>query len=253
MSEHITKTIEDGIQTLTLARPEKKNALTQAMYQTLSDALEAGDQNPDVKVHVLLGVEGIFTAGNDIKDFLAHATGSDDGAGLTHVLRFIKLLPNVQKPILAGVDGAAIGIGTTLLLHCDMVFATPRSNFATPFLDLGLVPEAGSSLLMPRRMGYACAFEMLVMGEAYTAEQMQAAGVVNKIVASEDLEGAVMGAAAGLANKPQEAVRLSRQLMRGDTAEINTCIDQEAEIFAKRLSSNEAQAAFQAFLTKGSS
>ena len=252
MTSDVTCTLEDGVQTLALDRVEKKNALTQAMYQALSDALEQGDQDDKVAVHVLLGAAGVFTAGNDIADFMSHATGASDGSGLAEVVRFIKLLPNVKKPILAGVDGAAIGVGTTLLFHCDMVFATPRSAFATPFLDLGLVPEAGSSLLMPQRLGYARAFEMLVMGETYTTDQMLAAGLVNASVAPEDINATVAKAARRLARKPPEALQISRRLMRGDVTELNTRIDEEAHIFAKRLASKEARAAFQAFLSKSS-
>ncbi|MCH9764479.1 MAG: enoyl-CoA hydratase/isomerase family protein, partial [Alphaproteobacteria bacterium] len=168
MTADVIRAVNNGVQVVELVRPQKKNALTQAMYCAMSDALEEGDRDDAVSVHVLFGSEGVFTAGNDITDFLSHATGASDGAGLSEVLRFIKLLPNVAKPMLVGVDGAAVGVGTTLLFHCDMVFATPRSAFATPFLDLGLVPEAGSSVLMPRCMGYARAFEMLVLGETFT-------------------------------------------------------------------------------------
>lgn len=252
MTTDITRTIQDGVQTLELARPAKKNALTQAMYKMLSDSLEQGDSDDSIAVHVLLGADGVFTAGNDITDFLAHATGASDGSGLKEVVRFIKVLPNVKKPVLAGVDGAAIGIGTTLLFHCDMVFATPRSVFATAFLDLGLIPEAGSSLLMPQRMGYARAFEMLVMGETYNADQMKAVGLLNAIVEPDDLKPTVVKAAQRLAKKPPEALKISRSLMRGDLTELNARIDEEAVSFAERLSSKEARSAFQAFLNKAS-
>lgn len=252
MTDAVKRAVHDGVQTLRLARPEKKNALTQAMYKALSDAFEAGDKDDNVRAHVVLGAEGTFTAGNDIGDFLTHAQGQSGDGGLGEVFRFIKLLPYIKKPILAGVDGAAIGIGTTFLFHCDMVFATPRSGFATPFLNLGLVPEAGSSLLMTERMGYARAFDMLVMGTTYTSEQMQSSGLLTAIVAPETLEETVMAAATKLAKKPKEALQLSRQLMRGDPKVLADRIDKEAQIFAERLSSDEARAAFQAFLAKSS-
>ena len=252
MTEDVKRTLLDGVQTLEIARPEKKNALTQAMYKAMSDALVEGDQDEAVKVHVLLGADGVFTAGNDIADFYAQASGSSDGTGLKEVLRFIKLLPNIKKPLLAGVDGIAVGVGTTLLFHCDMVFATPRAAFATPFLDLGLVPEAGSSLLMPQRMGYARAFEVLVLGETYSADQMLSAGLLNAIVTPEELRACVAAAAQRLANKPPEALRLSRQFMRGDLTALNARVDEEARYFAERLSSKEARAAFQSFLSKAS-
>lgn len=253
MSDHVKAEIEDGVLVMTLARPEKKNALTQEMYRALSKAIRSGESDGSVRVHAILGAPGAFTAGNDIRDFLAHATGSGDGSGLKDVLDFLKLLPNVKKPFLAGVDGLAIGIGTTLLFHCDMVFATPKSYFATPFLDLGLVPEAGSSLLMPKRMGYARAFEMLVLGETYSAEQMQSAGLINALVVPEDLKPTVINTAHKLARKPPEALLLSRQLMRGDASELKARVEQEVKIFAERLSSQEARAAFEAFVNKSSS
>jgi hypothetical protein len=154
----------DGAQLLRLARPEKKNALTGAMYSALCDAIEKGDADSSIAAHVIIGSGGTFTAGNDLGDFLATSRGT--GVLGTDVLRFVRLLPVIRKPVIAAVDGNAIGIGTTLLFHCDLVYATPGSTFATPFLDLGLIPEAASSLLMPMRMGYARAFEMLVLGAA---------------------------------------------------------------------------------------
>ena len=252
MINDVTCSTIDGVQVIELSRPEKKNALTQAMYRAMSDALETGDRDDAVAVHVLLGSEGVFTAGNDIADFLKHATGSGDASEITEVLRFIKLLPNIRKPLVAGVDGAAIGIGTTLLFHCDMVFATARSVFATPFLDLGLVPEAGSSRLMPERMGYARAFEMLVLGETFSAQRMNEACLLNAIVAPEKLRQHVLDVAARLAKKPAEALTISRQLMRGDATSLAQHIDLEAQAFAKRLSSPEARAAFESFLRKTS-
>lgn len=250
MSQHVSQTISNGVQKLVLTRADKKNALTQDMYRTLSDAFLSGDQSDDVRVHVLLGSGGVFTSGNDVSDFLAHATGNDGGSGLGEVMRFLSVLPSVKKPVIAGVEGLAIGIGTTLLFHCDMVFATPETVFATPFLNLGLVPEAGSSLLMPQRMGYARAFEMLVLGDTCTADDMKACGLVNKIVAPEKLETVTMDTAHKLAKKPKQALQLSRELMRGDRGELKKQVAKEAEIFAERLSSAEARAAFQAFLTK---
>lgn len=239
---------EGAAQVLRFNRPEKMNALTGAMYDALSDALESGDKDPTISVHVILGSGGVFTAGNDIGDFLASSSGNQ--AVLKSVLRFIKLLPQVQKPMLAGVDGLAVGIGTTLLFHCDMVFATPSTRFQTPFLDLGLVPEAASSLLMPQRMGYARAFEMLVLGASMDAEAMQRAGLLNAIVPAESLQEQVLGAASALARKPPEALAQARRLLRGDMAGVVRRIEEEAEIFARQLRSAEAREAFQAFMEK---
>jgi enoyl-CoA hydratase/carnithine racemase len=238
----------DGIQVLRLNRPAKKNALTAAMYAELVDALISGDSASDVSVHVILGTDGVFSAGNDLHDFLRTADGS---AGLgDDVLRFIRLLPLVGKPLVAGVDGFAIGIGTTMLLHCDLVYATERAQFSTPFLNLGLVPEAASSLLMPARMGYARAFEMLALGNTFSAQQAREAGLVNAVVHSYELEAAVMDAARRLAAKPTEALAAARRLMRGDVAAILKRMDEEAEAFKERLASPEAKVAVAAFLNK---
>lgn len=236
------------VQTLRLSRPEKKNALTRAMYAALCDAIEAGDEDAAVAAHVIAGSGGTFTAGNDIGDFLAAGTGA--GIKNTEVLRFIRLLPLIKKPIIAAVDGIAIGIGTTLLFHCDLVYATPASTFATPFLDLGLVPEAGSSLLMPRLMGYQRAFEMLVLGDPYSAERAHAAGFVNAIVPADSLERIAVEAAQRLAAKPPEALALARRMLRGNASDISQRVDEEAAAFVTRLSSPEAREAFQAFIEK---
>lgn len=237
-----------AVQVLRFARPAKKNALTGGMYDALSDALEGGDKDPNVAVHVFLGSGGVFTAGNDIGEFLASSRG--DQAVLKAVLRFIRVLPRVEKPMLAGVDGLAVGIGTTLLFHCDMVFASPAAGFQTPFLDLGLVPEAGSSLLMPQRMGYARAFEMLVLGAPMDAEAMRLAGLVNAIVAPENLEAHVLGIATALAAKPPAALAHARRLLRADADKVVQRTDNEAAIFAQQLKSSEAQESFLAFTEK---
>jgi enoyl-CoA hydratase/carnithine racemase len=238
----------DCVQILRLTRPAKKNALTAAMYAALVEALVAGDSDSQVAVHVILGLDGVFSAGNDLRDFLGVSDGAE-GLG-QEVLRFIRMLPLVGKPLIAGVDGPAIGIGTTLLLHCDLVYASDRAQFSTPFLALGLVPEAASSLLMPQRMGYARAFDMLVMGSVFSADEAKAAGLVNAVVAPQDLEAKVLDAARRLAEKPQEALASARRLLRGDVAAILKCMDDEAEAFKQRLASPEARGAIAAFLSK---
>ncbi len=248
MTADIGTSIIDGVQVLRLTRPHKKNALTQDMYCALSDAIEEGDSSPDVAAHLLFGSGGIFTAGNDINDFLATSKGAG-GLG-PEVLRFIRLLPVVKKPLIAGVDGPAVGVGTTLLFHCDLVYATELSSFSTPFLDLGLVPEAASSLLAPMRMGHARAFEMLVLGNAFTAERAREAGLVNAIVADDQLEIVTLAAARKLAAKPPATLALARKLLRGDPGDVLARTDAEAALFKKCLVSPEAREAFEAFLTK---
>lgn len=247
MSQDIEITRGRGVQTIRLNRAAKKNALTGAMYAAMSDAIEAGDGDADIAAHVIVGSGGVFSSGNDINDFLATAQG---GAVPTHVLRFIRLLPRIAKPVVGAVDGPAVGIGTTLLFHCDLVYATPGAVFATPFLDLGLVPEAASSLLMPQRMGYARAFEMLALGTPFPASRMVEAGLINAVVPAADLEAKATEAAEALAAKPPEALAAARRLMRGDPAAILARTDEEAVTFAKRLTSPEAREAFQAFLEK---
>jgi enoyl-CoA hydratase/carnithine racemase len=250
MSTGIIVTCAGKVQVLRINRTEKKNALTRPMYKALSDAIESGDADPGVAVHVITGSGGMFTAGNDISDFLAAGTPQNKDGHVDEVLRFIRLLPLIKKPLIAAVDGIAIGVGTTLLFHCDLVYATPEATFATPFLDLGLVPEAGSSLLMPRVMGYQRSFEMLVLGETFDAARGFEAGFVNAVVSAADLEATALKAARRLAGKPPAALALSRKLLRGDPAEISQRIDQEAVAFAQRLKSPEAREAFQAFLEK---
>lgn len=242
---------EAGVNAIRLARPEKKNALSTAMYRALSEAFDAGERDRDTRVHVLLGSDGAFSAGNDIADFLAHGGGTV-GDGLDAVLRFVRLLPMLRKPVVAGVDGMAVGIGTTVLFHCDLVYASRRSVFATPFVDLGLVPEAGSSLLAPLRMGYSRAFELLGLGETFSAERMEAAGLVNAVVEDGAVEATAMAAAQRLAAKPAAALAMSRSLIRGDVTVLGERIEAEVRIFKERLASPEAQAAFNAFLTKRS-
>jgi enoyl-CoA hydratase/carnithine racemase len=248
MTSEIIVTLAERVQVLRINRPEKKNSLTRSMYTALCDAIESGDADPGVAAHVIVGSGGMFTAGNDIGDFLAAGRGGD--GQVNDVLRFIRLLPVIKKPFIAAVDGIAIGIGTTLLFHCDLVYATPEATFATPFLDLGLVPEAGSSLLMPRVMGPQRSFELLVLGETFTAERGHQAGFINAIASSADLEKTALRAASRLASKPPEALEIARKMLRGAPSEISARIDEEAVAFERRLKSPEAREAFQAFLEK---
>lgn len=250
MTGDVEISVIDGVQVLRLARPAKKNALTSAMYGALCEAFDSGDKDRRVAAHLITGSGGVFTAGNDLGDFLATARGTGDLNA--NVRRFVFTLPLVRKPLIAAVDGVAIGVGTTMLFHCDLVYATAAATFATPFLSLGLIPEAGSSLLMPRRMGYARAFEMLALGETLSAEQAVQAGFVNKVIAPEDLEATALDAARRLASKPPEALAVTRTLMRGDSVEILKHIDQEVIAFRERLASPEAIEAFTAFFEKRS-
>lgn len=241
----------DGLNVIRFNRPEKKNALSVAMYRALSEALEAGERDGSISVHVVLGSNGVFTAGNDIGDFLASSDGSD--FPVDDILRFVRLLPMLKKPIVAGVDGLAVGIGTTMLFHCDLVYASERSQFSTPFVDLGLVPEAGASLLVPQRFGYAKAFELLVLGEPFSAARMFEAGLVNSVLVPELVEDMALASGRRLAAKPATALALSRSLIRGDMVQLGERIEAELRVFKERLKSEEARAAFSGFLEKRAS
>ena len=247
MTDPILVTTEAGVRTIRFNRVDKKNAITSDMYATMADALDEGEADPAVRVFLFLGRPGVFSAGNDIGDFIARAT--DGGLG-EPVLRFLRGLARAQKPIVAGVDGLAIGVGTTMLMHCDLVYASPATVVKTPFLDLGLVPEAASSLIAPRLMGQARAFELLVLGTAFDAERAREAGIVNAVIASEALEQTATDAARAVAAKPPEALRIARRLLRGDPEEIIARIEEEAVAFRDRLASKEAQSAFMAFMMK---
>jgi enoyl-CoA hydratase/carnithine racemase len=248
MSNAIEVTREGAVQIIRINRPEKKNALTSAMYADLVKAFDEGDAAGDVAAHVVVGLKGIFCAGNDIGDFLAFAKSG--GMPLQTILAFLGKLPLVQKPVVAGVDGVAVGVGVTMLMHFDLVYASAHSVFSTPFLDLGLVPEAASSLLMPRVMGRHRAFEMLVLGEPFAADRAREAGIINEVVASDQVEDKAINAAKRLARKPPEALAIARRLVRGETADVLARTTEEAKLFAERLTSPEAVEAFQAFIAK---
>ncbi len=246
MQEHVQISRQGGVQIARLNRPEKKNALTAAMYATLSEALNAANANDAIAVTVIFGQPGIFCAGNDIVDFLAASQGGEALQGF----EFLKALVECDKPLIAAADGPAVGIGTTLMFHCDLVFASPRAVMQTPFVDLGLLPEAGSSLLGPRMLGHARAFELLVLGAPWSAEQAKEAGLVNAVVSPEELESTALQAADALAKKPREGVRLARRLLRGDRASLKARMEEEGAVFLQRIKSDEAAAAFAAFLKK---
>ncbi|WP_315919258.1 crotonase/enoyl-CoA hydratase family protein [Mesorhizobium sp. SP-1A] len=247
MTDHILIERRDAVQIIRMNRPQKKNALTRAMYAKMSAALAEGDADPSVRVHVFLGVPGAFSAGNDLADFLAVATGGEGGS---EVWEFLLALAKAQKPMVSGVDGIAVGIGTTLNLHCDLTFATPRTVFRTPFVDLGLVPEAGSSLLAPRALGQQRAFALLALGEDLPADEAKAAGLIHELVEEGVLEEAAFAAAARIAAKPPEALRIARDLLRSPREPLLARIEEETRLFRERLKSDEARAALVAFMER---
>ena len=248
MSAHINVTDEDGVRIVRINRPDKKNALSSDMYEAMAAALTNAKLSPDIRCVMFAGVPGAFCAGNDLDEFRQAA---ESGEGLSNsVLRFLYALTSCEKPLVAAVNGLAIGIGTPMLLHCDYVVASREARFVTPFVNLSLVPEAASSLLAPRLMGPRHAFALLVMGEPLDAQGAMSAGLVNAIADSADVDQRALDAARKIAKLPPDAVLASRRLMRGTAEDIITRIDTEADFFRERLQSPEAQAAFAAFFSR---
>ncbi len=240
---------DDGpVRTVRMNRPEKKNALTIAMYDAMAGGIESVAQNPALRCLLIAGAPTAFCAGNDIGDFLKVAMGS--GALGTPILRFLYALARCETPLIAAVQGNAVGIGTTMLIHCDHVVAASNARFSTPFVGLGLVPEAASSLIAPQLMGQVRAFSLLVMGRPLGADGAKAVGLINTVVAPDAVEAEALKAAREIAALPPQGVLAARRLMRGSPDEIVKRIDEEAELFKTRLQSAEARAAFEAFLTR---
>ena len=198
------------------------------MYAKMSAALADGDADPEIRVHVFLGVPGAFSSGNDIADFMAYAVGGELGR---EVVDFLIALAMCEKPMVSGVDGIAVGIGTTLNLHCDLTFATRRTVFRTPFVDLGLVPEAGSSLIAPAIIGRQQAFALLALGQGFSADRARTAGLIYDVVDEDDLERDVFAAAEEIAAKPPQALKIARDLMRGPRDDLVARIREEARAF----------------------
>ncbi|MGC4026997.1 MAG: crotonase/enoyl-CoA hydratase family protein [Mesorhizobium sp.] len=247
MSENIQITRHGAVQVIRISRPEKKNALTRAMYAAMAGALRSGDADPDIRCHVFLGVPGAFSAGNDLADFLVVATGGEGGS---EVWDFLMALASCEKPMVSGADGIAVGIGTTLHLHCDLTFATPRTSFHTPFTDLGLVPEAGSSLIAPALIGRQQAFALLAMGEPFPAQKALELGIIYRVVDEAELETEVLAAAERISAKPPQALKIARDLMRAPRSSLLDRIREESEHFRERLKSDEARAALIAFMSR---
>lgn len=253
MSEFVKVARDGAVLVVTLARPEKKNALTGAMYEALIAAFAAASDDPEVAALVIEGDGGVFCAGNDIGDFIAYASAPGAVAGELPGVRFIHALARFAKPLVAAVDGAAIGIGATLCLHCDLVYASPTARFHMPFVDLGLAPEAGSSLLAPLRFGRARAAEYLLLGEPFDGEAARAGGLVNAVVDAGSLRALAHAKAKALAAKPRQAMLTMRRLIRGDEAALLARMDEEVKLFTAALKSPEAQAAFVAFMKRSKS
>ena len=237
----------NGVAIIEIARPEKKNAITGAMYLAMAEALVLANADPAVRAVLIGGQPGIFTSGNDLEDFMQRPPSSEE----TPSRVFMKALMGCEKPVIAAVTGAAIGIGTTMLLHCDFVYVSDEARLAMPFVSLGLVPEFGSSLLVPQLMGNPRAAEKLLLGEPFTAEQAVECGIANAVLPA----GEVMAHARRIAERfnalPPAAVRETKKLMRrARVASVPSAIEAESEVFRARLTSPEAKEAFGAFFQK---
>ena len=244
---NVSTTREGPVLRITIDRADKKNAITAAMYSALAAAFRSGDADAGIRAMVIHGAGDAFTAGNDLQDFLANPPKDERDP----VFGFVTGLGSIQKPLIAAVHGAAVGIGTTLLLHCDFVYATEKTRFALPFVNLGIVPEAASSYLLPLLAGHQRAAELLLLGEPFDAAKGREIGLVNAIVAPELLLETAMTTARKLAERPAAAVRATKALMRrwhGPTVE--TALMEEIRQFTARLHSPEAKEAFTAFLEK---
>lgn len=248
MTDAIQIEHERGLLTLRLNRPDKKNALTRAMYSQLGEALKQADADSQVNAVLITGSSECFTAGNDIADFLEQPPSALDSP----VFRFMLALLDCRKPVVAAVAGAAVGIGTTLLLHCDLVYVSRDARLRMPFVNLGLCPEFGSSLILPRLLGHARAAELLLLGEGFNGEQAAAWGLASEALGSgEEALAKAREVALRFDSLPPEAVRISKQLMKGpDRESLRRAIEEEGALFIQRLRSPEALAALSGFINR---
>jgi enoyl-CoA hydratase/carnithine racemase len=237
----------NGVATVEIARPEKKNAITQAMYQQMADAINAAAADASVRAVLITGQPGIFTSGNDIEDFMQRPPGNLESPAFV----FMKALMGCEKPVIAAVTGAAIGIGTTMLLHCDFVYVSDEARLAMPFVSLGLVPEFASSLIVPQLMGNARAAEKILLGDPFTGADAVEVGIANAVLPANEVVNHARRIAERFNALPPGAVRDTKKLMRSarSQAALET-IGIEGKVFAERLQSPEAKEAFSAFFQK---
>jgi enoyl-CoA hydratase/carnithine racemase len=248
MSEqHILVSRDGAVVEIRFNRPEKKNAITNTMYGAMADAVAQAQRDDGVRVVLLTAAGDFFSAGNDIKDFAAQASGAFEGP--RHVGRFLEEVINAEKPIVAAVQGHAVGVGTTMLFQCDLVYVAEDARLTVPFIDLGVVPENASSLTMVDRLGHTRAFALFGLGEPLLGEDAAAWGLANAALPTGEVEPRARDAAQRLAQKPPESMKLTKRLMR-DRKALMARMREEGEIFAQRLRSPEAIAAFATFLQR---
>jgi enoyl-CoA hydratase/carnithine racemase len=245
MSDILTH-IDAGVMTITFNRLDKKNSITSTMYSAMADAVADAAADASVRVVLFQGHESIFSAGNDIGDFLNQPPSTQESP----VFRFLRGIATFEKPLLAAVAGPAVGIGTTMLFHCDLVYAGDNAAFSMPFVNLGLCPEAASSLLAPRMFGYHRAAEALLMGEPFFAEAAQEVGLVNRVVPPTEVNGYAQAQARKLAAKPLTSLIATKRLMKGDTQAVLQKMDEEGQSFGRMLREPAAKEAFGAFMEK---
>ncbi|WP_267422402.1 enoyl-CoA hydratase-related protein [Methylobacterium sp. GC_Met_2] len=251
MQTIIISDLEGGVRLITLNRPDKKNALTGAMYDSMREALAAADASEAIGAVVFAGQPGMFSAGNDLADFMGNAgDNAEDGFSASPALAFIRQLASTRTPMVAAVDGIAVGIGATLCLHCDLVYASPAARLRMPFVELGLVPEAASSYLLPLRVGRLRATELLLLSRPLEADEAQALGLVNAVLPADMLVEQAIAQATKLAALPRGALAASRALIRGDQAQIEAAVEAEARAFDAQLRSPESQERLAAFLSR---
>jgi len=238
--------INDGIMTIHFNRPDKKNAVTSDMYDAMATAITDADARQDINVIIFTGSKDAFCAGNDLQDFLMNPPASDDAP----VFKFLNAIAETDIPLVAAVDGVAVGVGVTMLLHCDFVYMSEDAKLSLPFINLGLVPEAGSSMLLPNLAGHQRAAELLLLGENFTPDEAKEIGLVNKICPSDDLHATAMKTAKKLAAKPRNALLQTKALMRRDFEAVTKRISKEADIFKECLGSPETKEALSAFKEK---
>ena len=250
MLDAILTHTEAGVLTLTFNRLDKKNAITAAMYTALAVALEEAVSDDAVRVAVIQGAEQAFTAGNDLADFLNNPPNTAAGAEPAPVVRFLNILRDFPKPLLAAVAGPAVGIGTTLLLHCDLVYAGDNAAFSLPFVNLGLCPEAGASLLLTQLVGYPRAAEKLMLGEAFYAEEALEMGLINRIVPPNEVNAYTQAQAAKLAAKPVASLRATKALMKMANTHLQPVMQAELQHFGELLRGPAAKEAISAVMEK---
>lgn len=246
MTTDILVSVDDRIMTITFNRPDKKNAITSAMYGAMADALTDAQTRDDVRVVLFAANGDAYTAGNDLLDFRDNPPRGSD----TPVARFLRAILMAEKPIVGAVNGMAVGVGLTMLLHFDIVYMAESARLQAPFVDLALVPEAASSLLLPQRIGHAKAAEIFMLGKWVNAEEALGMGMVSAVYKDSDLQDEAKRAAAMLAKKAPESLKMTKQLMRGDLAQAGARMEKESALFGERLQSPELLEAVTAFLQK---